>query len=287
MGARAIPAESLGGLLCLKDETTAPDSCTATHAVEQFKKGKRKKIGKSPPKELAPLQAGIALRASVLLLEDAVRPQNCLRILALAASTGNQRLLARSAAVALLHFRQAVMQDRGGLLMLPKEVLGILLDHDCVQVGNPYCCAVYSIGGPHRYIMDLGWMQVQKVLMRRLDCLRVNLQVHALQISQWCTIAGTRSRLNVAISALHCVMQAGEEEIFCTLGLWVMADEKERLQHLYSLTGKPVKWKSRALMSALNGCLESLFFWASHPMHHAFWTLPCHVEDMHHAQSHF
>lgn len=71
-----------------------------------------------------------------------MRPQNCLRILALAASIGNQRLLVRSAAVALLHFRQAAMEDRAGLLMLPKEVLGILLSHDCVQVGTPCCCAV-------------------------------------------------------------------------------------------------------------------------------------------------
>ncbi len=83
------------------------------------------------------LQAGIALRACVLMLEVAVRPQNSLRILAMAASTGNQRLLARSAAVALLHFRQAVEQDQAGLLMLPKEALGILLSHDCLQVGTP------------------------------------------------------------------------------------------------------------------------------------------------------
>ena len=85
-------------------------------------------------KERAAQQAGIALRACVLILEQAMRPRNCLRILVLAASTGNQRLLARSAAVALLHFRQAVMEDRAGLLMLPKEVLGTLLAHDCLQV---------------------------------------------------------------------------------------------------------------------------------------------------------
>ena len=90
-------------------------------------------------KELPLLQAGIALRACVLMLEDAVRPQTCLRILALASSTGNQRLLATSAAVALLHFRQAFMQDQAGLLMLPKEVLGILLSHDCLQVGHSCC----------------------------------------------------------------------------------------------------------------------------------------------------
>ena len=39
--------------------------------------------------------------------------------------------------MALLHFRQAVEQDQAGLLMLPKEALGILLSHDCLQVGTP------------------------------------------------------------------------------------------------------------------------------------------------------
>ena len=74
-----------------------------------------------------------------------MRPQNCFQILSIAASVGNQRLLTRSAAVALLCFRQAVMQDPAGLRMLPKEVLGSLLSHDCIQVGNMTYCRIVPV----------------------------------------------------------------------------------------------------------------------------------------------
>lgn len=82
------------------------------------------------------LQAGIAFRACVLVLEDALRPKNCFQILRVAASTGNQRLYARSAAMALLHFQQAILQDPTGLQVLPREVLGSLLSHDYLQVNT-------------------------------------------------------------------------------------------------------------------------------------------------------
>lgn len=82
------------------------------------------------------LQAGVAFRACVLVLEDTLRPKTCFQILRVAASTGIQRLYARSAAMALLHFQQAILQDPTGLQGLPREVLGSLLSHDYLQVSN-------------------------------------------------------------------------------------------------------------------------------------------------------
>lgn len=80
------------------------------------------------------VQAGVALRACILAFEDALCPQTCLDILRMAAAVGNQRLLARSGAVALLHFQQAVMETNDGLSALPLEALGTLLSHDLLQV---------------------------------------------------------------------------------------------------------------------------------------------------------
>lgn len=80
------------------------------------------------------VQAGVALRACILAFEDALCPQTCLDILSMAAAVGNQRLLARSGAVALLHFQQAVMENQHSLSALPLEALGALLSHDFLQV---------------------------------------------------------------------------------------------------------------------------------------------------------
>ena len=119
-----MPSEVPLVLECNLCPEVAPDSRAATSlcSVEQFANA---------------LQAGIALRACVLVLEDAIRPHNCFWILGWAASTGNQRLFARAGAVALLHFKQAGLEDMTGLRLLPKEVLGALLSHDCLQVRSP------------------------------------------------------------------------------------------------------------------------------------------------------
>ena len=70
----------------------------------------------------------------MLAFEDALCPQTCFDILRMAAAVGNQRLLARSGAVALLHFQQAVMENHHSLSALPLEALGALLSHDLLQV---------------------------------------------------------------------------------------------------------------------------------------------------------
>ena len=83
------------------------------------------------------MQAGLALRACILALEDALAPSNAFQILALAAEVRSQRLLAKAAAVALLHFAEAVRADAPGFTALPRDLLGRLLSHDCLQVRAP------------------------------------------------------------------------------------------------------------------------------------------------------
>ena len=108
------------------------------------------------------LQAGVAFRAFVLVLEDSLRPETCFQILRVAASTGNQRLYARSAAMALLHFQQAILQDPAGLQGLPREVLGSLLSHDYLQVNTHSAAgghvALFPVkmiaAGPKEYFKD-------------------------------------------------------------------------------------------------------------------------------------
>jgi hypothetical protein len=68
-----------------------------------------------------------------MAFEDALCPQTCFDVLRIAAAAGNQRLLARSGALALLHFRQAATESQHSLSALPLEALVALLSHDLLQ----------------------------------------------------------------------------------------------------------------------------------------------------------
>lgn len=100
------------------------------------------------------VQAGVALRACILAFEDALCPQTCFDILRMAAAVGNQRLLARSGAVALLHFQQALTENRHSLSALPLEALGALLSHDLLQV-RVLCTPL-----PTRYLSGPLWSTI-------------------------------------------------------------------------------------------------------------------------------
>ena len=73
----------------------------------------------------------------MLALENALAPANAFQILALAHEVRSQRLLAKAAACALLHFAEAVGADAHGFKALPRDLLGRLLSHDCLQVRVP------------------------------------------------------------------------------------------------------------------------------------------------------
>lgn len=73
------------------------------------------------------MQASLARRACILLLERVATPANCFTLLHLATRCKLPSLAAAAQAVALADFAQACEQDREGLFGLPKEVLGRLL----------------------------------------------------------------------------------------------------------------------------------------------------------------
>ena len=94
---------------------------------------------------------------------------------------------------------------------------------------------------PHVFTKTPRCMHIKTVPVKHLSCLvktvsPLNIQPHRGADHYKLDLLMIRQ-----IAPHSRMMQAGEGDIFSALGLWVMADEGERLQHLYPLTGEPAK----------------------------------------------